>query len=380
MVDWYPKKEQYIYLVNESAYGTPRAGTAWTAIPVSGGAAANIQRLSVIAEGVEVPLPKIEKLRKYDINAGKHPSHVASGNRPPITFTMNLECQYPVFLAYAVGLATTTGVADPYTHTVIEELGGDAGSLTGIQSFTLHCEQRHAGSEDIAYDLFGCVVEEYKLSINKADGTVKESVTISCPACTLAGNLLTTPPTKCTDMIYVFGHTKEAAGKYLLMEGTTKVRPDSVETIELGIKNNIMFLPDLAYRHMCFAIARNRDVSLHIVGYISSSKILKYWETTWDEVNERPTGASGKINAYIYLEKIEATKTHSIEIPIYNLIPEEHNCEFVAIDKGIKGADITLVDAPPSEDATYGGKIFRAAAADGIIIKDQHDETYYHHT
>ncbi|MHA1795228.1 MAG: hypothetical protein ACTSUK_03890 [Promethearchaeota archaeon] len=106
MANFYPRQYQKVYIVNEESYGKPRGETSqWS--PVSSNNS-YVRRLNIIPEGVEIPTPSVQKIKKYDISDAKHPSTVVDGNIEPVTFTMDLELQYPVFLAYAVGTATTS--------------------------------------------------------------------------------------------------------------------------------------------------------------------------------------------------------------------------------------------------------------------------------
>lgn len=388
MVDWYERKGQTISILHESSYGTPTGGSAWTSLAAAETA---LNEINIIPTGIEVPLPKINKLKKYDLSAQKYPTAIANGNRDPITFSIDLEMQYPVFLAYAIGLATTSG-SDPYTHDLEEDVGID------IQSFTMHCEQDNdTDDNDIAYDLFGCVIDDYTLSINKADETVRETVTISCPACDLDGNINTGGINSMSDDIYTWNellgdvsdsdsdalaedNTWSDVTEYLLEQNDTDLTLDAVESITLNISNNVNYLPSLEYRHMVYCVATRRDVSLNMNGYISDKTLLEYWEDTWDNTNNRPNdaGDGGEIKAHIYLEKDSNTY---IYIPICSLIPEEHSVEFASIDEGIKGADITLTAGVPDTTNNSAKRLFYDCDNQlNVQIKDSNDNTWYHNT
>lgn len=526
MPDWYERKDQRLYICNEESYGQPRGeSAAWTKISAS---STYPQRLNIIPEGIDVPIPTIQKLKKYDISSFKYPSNIVSGNIEPVTFSIEMELQRPVFLAYAVGSAvstmqnlrggttdgvTTAGTAtftsatgglddtiagdilhildksdrgyyevlrvesateltlknanfngetactfevyDAFKHVITEELG------TNAESFTLHIEIPNdddgsnldsgddgvttvstktfsvvgeafqtkgvtagdiltmsdgddAGTYEIksvdsetqltvyaeadflgdtaitysinepdnrmAYDLFGCVVEEYKLTISKGNGTIKETVSISSPACDTSANILTVPPNSILfDDVYVFANLTEKTDTedwQLLQEAYASRRPDSTETVTLTIKNNFSFKGDLGYRGMVYAIPTKRNVTLDIGGYISEKNLMTYWEKTWNQANNRPDDALGNLNSVIYLY-MNANKY--IKIPISNLTVDAFSTNFITIDEGIKRADITLTEAPPP--AAAGDKMFYeiADSEDGIIIYDQFSEDMYHH-
>lgn len=381
MVNWYERTGQKIAILHESSYGTPTGGSQWSAL--SAGETA-LNEINIIPTGIEVPVPKINKIRKYDIGKMKYPSDIASGNIDPISFSLELELQYPVFLAYAIGLATSTDAGSPYTHDIEEDLSTD------LQSFTMHCEQNNdTDDNDIAYDLFGCVVDEYSLRISKGDETIRENVTIKAPYASIGSAINTGGINSMTDEIHVWNelHTQVESGdeialgtqdRYFLQEGTgggSDIAPDSIESVSLRITNNVNFLPTLEKRHMAYATATSRDVELSISGYISNKDIWKYWQEAWDQSNNRPTSASGVINANIYLER--GTDDY-IYIPINSLIPVEHSCEFASIDDGIKGADITLVSGVSEADS--GRLFYDTDNSKNIEVKDTNDNTWYHNT
>lgn len=495
MVNWYERTGQKIAILHESSYGTPTGGSQWTS-PAA--AETDFNEINIIPTGIEVPVPKINKLKKYDISALKYPTDIVSGNIDPISFSLDLELQYPVFLAYALGKATTSkcritatndnagdvtdaaaddmptdfsvsvktqgdattaevtdltfvndssksyqskyftihsdstsyyvwydvdsGGVDPtpggtgievdiseddtaYTIVAATETAIEAaadislGSIkyihdieedlsTDLESFTLHCEQDNdTDDEDIAYDIFGCVVDEYTLTINKGDETIRESVTITAPYASINGNINTGGINSMNDEIHTWNelHTQAQSAdevalgtqdRYFLQEGTgggSDIAPDSLESIVLRISNNVNFLPDIEKRQMVYAIATMRNVELSISGYISNKDIWKYWQEAWDISNNRPTSASGVINASIYLER--GTNDY-IYIPINSLIPEEHSCEFASIDEGIKGADITLTAG--KSEATSGRLFYDTDNSKNVEIIDSNDESWYH--
>lgn len=468
MANWYERYEQSISITAESSYGTPHedgssnGGTAWTALEA---AYEDLKRINIIPSGTTVPLPKINKIKKYDISDSKYPSKVASGNRDPIRFTMDLELIYPVFLAYAVGTATTaktqlvaaaaaasgdgtrvitfdgaadlgsveagdiaivTGgtndngyykiasvdndddnvtvesrydvfnnesgidceIVDYWTHTVQES------KTSELESFTMHCEQGNpnAAAQDIVYDLFGCVIEEYRLTINKGNQTVKESVTIACPACAYSTANMNTGSDisdSLPDDIYAWndlledvsssdGMSKTTTMYLIQSDGSpaTNLTPTALENVELTVSNGITFLPDLEKRHMVYAVATTRSVAFTLSGYITTKTLLTYWEEVWDESVRGPNTAGAALQGCVYLER---ASDDYIFIPINNLMIDEHSMEFSSIDEGIKGADMTFTAGTPMAGAS--GRLFYCTDdSKDIEIADGRNELWYHNT
>lgn len=102
--DVYPKTGQRIFYTREESTGKPYDPesdlTAWTAIPDD---YPHWRRLDVIPEAIDVEIPFIEKLKRFDIGDGKHASVVQSGNIEPVDFTLDMDAQGCEFLPCAVG-------------------------------------------------------------------------------------------------------------------------------------------------------------------------------------------------------------------------------------------------------------------------------------
>lgn len=102
----YDKSGQKIYFQREgSTYGKvydPESSglTAFTAVPAS---YAHWRRLDIIEDTFDVPLPFIEKIKKYDLDALKHPSAILSGNIAPVDITFDMVAQGLEFLPMAIG-------------------------------------------------------------------------------------------------------------------------------------------------------------------------------------------------------------------------------------------------------------------------------------
>jgi len=101
----YEQKDQKIFMVNESSYLTPYQGTSVTAL---GATYPFCQRVNIIPDGADIPIPKIKKKRIYDIDAGKHPSDIANTIQEPVDITLETYALFPTFLAYAIGASVTT--------------------------------------------------------------------------------------------------------------------------------------------------------------------------------------------------------------------------------------------------------------------------------
>ncbi len=170
------------------------------------------------------------------------------------------------------------------------------------------------------------------------------------------GVILTNPP-PFADTIepHTWVNLIEATNNALLQEGATCTingandkTPTSVNSIRLTIANNITFQPDIGYRYNRYHIAGKRDVSLNIIGFSENRDTLDYWLDTWDNVNQRYSSASGKLNSTIKLQR-DATFDYS-DIHIYNWLLEEHNHNIVSMEEGIKGIDFTLTCATPDSN------------------------------
>lgn len=101
----YDKSGQRVYFVREGSYGKPydpeSSGiTAWTQVPAD---YPHWRKLDYITDGFEASLPKIEKIKQFDVSDGKHASSIASGNIAPQDITLTMDGQALEFLPMAVG-------------------------------------------------------------------------------------------------------------------------------------------------------------------------------------------------------------------------------------------------------------------------------------
>jgi len=104
--DFYESKDQKIFYVHESAYGTPLGGTAWTA---PGATYPHWQRMNVIPETVDLPVPVRKKEPLYDIGSGKHPTMIITQLYTPTEFTLDMHMQDAAMFAHAIGAASHAG-------------------------------------------------------------------------------------------------------------------------------------------------------------------------------------------------------------------------------------------------------------------------------
>jgi len=233
---------------------------------------------------------------------------------------------------------TTQGTS---THTVTENTGWE------LPSFTFHIEQRNtAGGEDIIIDLFGCVISEYELSVDYGDKIVKESVTIKTVNFATGARLTNAP--NYVELIdpHTWGDLKESASNYLLQEGTTDKTPDIVNKAVLKISNDIDFQPEIAITYANYAICGNKDVTLQLIGHTKTADTFDYYKDTWDNINQRYSSASGRLNTKFRLERL-ATHDYMV-LSVYNWLIEEHNQHMFSISDRMKGLDITLTEATPN--------------------------------
>jgi len=230
------------------------------------------------------------------------------------------------------------------THTVTENV------TANLPSFTIHIEQQNRGDsgEDIVIDLFGCVIDSYEVSVDYGEGTVTESVTFRCPHYAVGTKLTNPPPFADTLEPHTWANLKESASNNIFMEGIIDKTPTSVNSVRFTVGNNVDFQPDIGVRYNRYHIAKKREVSLNIVGFSENRDSLDYYLDEWDNVNQRYSSASGRLNSKLKLQR-DATYDYS-DLSVYNWLLEEHNHNIVSIDDGIKGIDITLTDATPDSN------------------------------
>lgn len=254
---------------------------------------------------------------------------------------------------------TTNGAS---THTISEGIGREQ------PSFTLHVEQNQdEDGDDIRFDLFGCVVSNYKIKVDYEDALVTETIEITCPHYAVGNNNLNLPPQFDTDHSpATWVDMKEAATKYLLMEGTTDTTPAIVKTLELSINNNVSAQPEIGYRYANYMISSKREVQLTMSGYADNKDRIEDLLDTWSVINNYLTNRSGRINSLFKLQR-EATYDY-FELAIYNWIVEEHSFKIFSIEDGVLGFDLTLSDATPDANK----RIFNS-----FIVKDYLQDYQY---
>lgn len=478
--DIYPKSEQRIYFQREQAYGEiydPEAElTAFTSVPDD---YPHWRRLDFIPDATDIVIPFVEKLAQYDIQDGKHPGAIFSGNIEPQEFTLDCSAQALEFLAFAIGapstsshtramtqvltftdatpaqgtyflfdvietggninhygvwsdtandqatgkptltginaskmlpantnaVATVEDVADAVEAIIEATLGGGGtsditsadnvlGVLTliharsgavqiahdgeavfglttvspttfgatnytvteglsySLPSFTMRVEQRNPGdnSEDIIYDLFGCVIEEITINVDYGEKIVKASVLVKCPYAienTTHGRADIPPPKKYLNAFPTMSALQEDTAEYVIMEGTTDRTPRQVDKVMLRIKNNVTFKPDISKKYKNLAIAGKRDVEMEIIGSTDEKELFKYWQEAYTISGGDwiPENASGKLNTKFRLDR-DATYDYLI-ISVYNWLIQEHNFHFVSVDEAVKAVEMKFIDGSP---------------------------------
>jgi len=105
----YEKAGQKIYFQREVTYGSifdPDAEIEpWVAVDTD---YPHWHRLDTIEDSFNVGIPFIEKLRKFDLDAAKHPSGVFDGNYEPIELAFDMTAQALEFLPLSIGAPTVT--------------------------------------------------------------------------------------------------------------------------------------------------------------------------------------------------------------------------------------------------------------------------------
>ena len=214
-------------------------------------------------------------------------------------------------------------------------------------SFTIHAEQRNAtAEEDIVWDLFGCVIESISVSVSYDNKITTASVTFKCPYAleNTNGRCTNEPPLKRIDSFPTMSSLKESAANYLIQEGTTDRTPETVNTANLTITNNITFRSDLEKAYGIIAVAGKRDITLNIIGLTGEKELFTYWQGAYKASGDDwiPTSASGLLNTKFKLER-DATYDY-ILISIRNWLLLEHNFHFMSVDEAVKSVDMTFED------------------------------------
>lgn len=225
-----------------------------------------------------------------------------------------------------------------------------------LPSFTMRVEQINSGdaTEDLIYDLFGCVIEEIGVTINFEDKIVKASVVVKCPYAlenTTHGRADIHPPAKNIDAFPTMLALKEATDNCLIQAGATAtvnstddLTPKQLEKVLLRIKNNVEFKPDIEKQYMDCAIAGKRDVEMEVTGLTDEKELFNYWQEKFKLSGSDwiPDDMTEKLNTTFRLER--DTTYDYILISIYNWMVEEHNFHFVNVDEAVKYIDMKLTD------------------------------------
>lgn len=241
--------------------------------------------------------------------------------------------------AAATDFTFTTSTFGSSTQTVTEATG------SSLPNFGMHVEYDN-GSEDIAVDLFGCVVVSEEVSIDYEEKVIKETVTIRCPYFAL-GNISTCPPPKRSVNVNVWQEVVEDTGIYLLMSGSTDKTPAIVTAATLKIENDIELYPEIGVSYRTHVVTGTRTVSLNIIGFTQTNDLWTIWATdTWDNANGYYTTNAARLNTNL---RIQRTATYDLwTIAIYNWLITEFEMKVFPIDDKIMGIDITLEGATPN--------------------------------
>lgn len=229
-------------------------------------------------------------------------------------------------------------------------------------------DYRILDTEDIIIDLFGCVITDYELTVDYGDKIVRESVTLKTVNFAI-GDRLTNTPSK---VELINPHTwadLKGATNYLLREGVTNKTPNIVKKSVLKITNDVEFQPELESRFPQTPINGSREISLQLVGHTKNRDTFDYYKDTWDNVNQRYTSASGKLNTLFKLER-DATYDYFL-LSVYNWLIEEHNHHVFAIDDRIKSVDLKMTEATPDSNLRM---------IDSFSIVDYLSDTCYHNS
>lgn len=116
----YDKSGQRIFFQREGstygkAYDPETELTAFTAVPAD---YPHWRRLDIIEDTFDIPVPFIEKIKKFDIQDLKHPSAILSGNIEATEITFDMTAQALEFLPLAVGTPAVTSHKQAMVQTV----------------------------------------------------------------------------------------------------------------------------------------------------------------------------------------------------------------------------------------------------------------------
>lgn len=219
-----------------------------------------------------------------------------------------------------------------------------------MDSFTIHVEQKLT-SQDILYDLVGCVVDTLTLEFSKDAGTVNCSVGIKAAGYVAGVAQTTNKPSEMAVEPFVWGNLDNAtttASYRFIDEANTERAPTAIESIKLTINNNVSFVPGIGDPIGAYAKSSKREIELNIVGFIENKDMWDYWKGTFDNVNERMNAATTFTSGLLRLTRTSATDL--IVIYLYNLYLSAHDAHIMNIDETIKAVDMTFRAAQPDVD------------------------------
>ncbi len=294
-------------------------------------------------------------------------SATVSGGTITVTHANNGAVVLPHNGASSPGFSFGITTHGSTVYTVTEALD------TNIPSFTLHLElQNTTSGEDIIYDIFGCVVNEVVVNVGFGDKIVRCDVTFKSPyAVRNTNGRATCPPSrKYIPSMPTMNTLQEADNACLLQSGTTSTvngtddrTPQTVERVALTINNNVSFQSDVESQFMKTAIAGKRDVFLNIVGAITETDLLQYWQEKYklSSSDYIPDSASERLNSVFKLQR-DATYDY-ISIAIYNLLATEHSLKLSNVDEAFYNADMTFEDG----DGDSNGRILTSTTIASFI-------------
>jgi len=366
---FYDQYEQDLSMVHESTLRTPEDDGNGSAEAKDTALAASydlLKPMPTLPDGVDIELALRVKEFIHGLASGKYPSKVINAMREPVSFTLDGLLDNGVMLTYAIGLATTSG-NDPYIQTIDEYINWK------LESFTTHGEQKNTydSAQDIIFDLFGCIVNDYTLSLKRDDSAIRQSVGIMSPIFAV-GNALSSPIGEWAVEPFTWKDI-DTTNTYLKI-GATDYMPPSVNSMSIQIVNNVSFIGALGDDAGAYAINGKRDVILTIDGYIDDKTLFDFWRDLWDNENGYLTTAGGRMCYRLYLKKGGDANDY-IDLNLYNLVMTGFNHHFSTADESIKGVTMEFKCATPSPTK----KQFRTQAdAAGLIIKDDNDNEVYH--
>lgn len=349
----YDQGRQEISMLHESAFRTPSGGSQDTAILTG----TTTYPVMVIDGGANIDPPYRKKAPVFGIGAGKYPSMIVNLCKEPTTFTLSGPLQTGIFFAYAIGLATTAG-SDPYTHTIAEYTD------YRLESFTLHGEQRNiTGAQDIIYDLFGCVVNQWSIEITR-DLTIRENTEIMTANAEPNATAQTAPPGEFSDDGFTFADISICDFDI----NGVDVTPPEIDRLVFTIKNNVSMLPTPGDAAMTQPVSGIRDLTIDMHCWINSKDLYDTWLDTWSNSDGYYTNEAGRLD---WEFKVARGADDYVHLKLYNLYIDSFSMHFSTADEAVKGVDITLKAGTPNSN-----KIQFTTAE----VKDGRTNLYYHET